>query len=180
MDEGKKKSNEALEWIRSIIAAIVIALVIKTFVFNTTYVLGNSMYPTLHERDRLFALKVPLYFNGPNRGDIIVLEAPDSPEKDYIKRVVGISGDTVEIEDGEVYLNGEVLEEDYLEGNPYTYIYNDSIWVVQEGDVFVLGDNREEGASKDSRYFGTISLDAVKGITDFRYYPIDDRFGKIE
>ena len=99
---------------------------------------------------------------------------------DYIKRVVGISGDTVEIEDGEVYLNGEVLEEDYLEGNPYTYIYNDSIWVVQEGDVFVLGDNREEGASKDSRYFGTISLDAVKGITDFRYYPIDDRFGKIE
>jgi signal peptidase I len=180
MDEGKKKNNEALEWIRSIIAAIVIALVIKTFVFNTTYVLGNSMYPTLHERDRLFALKVPLYFNGPSRGDIIVLEAPDSPEKDYIKRVVGISGDTVEIEDGEVYLNGEILEEDYLEGNPYTHIYNDSIWVVQEGEVFVLGDNREEGASKDSRYFGTISLDTVKGITDFRYYPIDDRFGKIE
>ena len=180
MEEEVKKKSEAIEWIRSIIAAIVIALAIKTFLFNTTYVLGNSMYPTLHERDRLFALKVPLYFNGPNRGDIIVLEAPDSPDKDYIKRVVGISGDTIEIEDGRVYLNGELLYEDYLQGDPYTHIYNESIWVVPEGEVFVLGDNREEGASKDSRYFGTISLDTVKGVTDFRYFPIDDRFGKIE
>lgn len=180
MEEGKKQKNEAVEWIRSIIAAVAIALIIKTFIFNTTYVLGNSMYPTLHERDRLFALKVPLYFHGPSRGDIIVLEAPDSPDKDYIKRVIGISGDTVEIDDGRVYLNGDLLIEDYLIGDPFTHIYNESIWVVQEGEVFVLGDNREEGASKDSRYFGTISLDTVKGITDFRYYPIDDRFGKIE
>lgn len=178
--ERKKEKSEAMEWVKSIVAAVAIALIIKTFIFNTTYVLGNSMYPTLHEQDRLFALKVPLYFHGPERGDVIVLEAPDSPGKDYIKRVVGISGDKIEIREGKVYLNDVLLVEDYLQGDHYTHTYQNNIWIVPEGDVFVLGDNRAEGASKDSRYFGTISLDKVKGITQFRYYPIDDRFGRIE
>ena len=62
----------------------------------------------------------------------------------------------------------------------YTHIYDDDSWIVPEGHVFVLGDNREEGASKDSRYFGTISLKTIKGITGFRYFPIDKRFGKID
>lgn len=137
------------------------------------------MYPTLHERDRLFAIKIPLYFSGPDRGDVIVLQAPDSIEKDYIKRVIGIEGDTVEIMDGKVFLNGEILVEDYIDSNAYTHIYNESSWTVAKEHVFVLGDNREEGASKDSRYFGCINIDSVKGITDFRYFPIDNRFGNI-
>lgn len=178
-EKGKEK-NEALDWVKSIVAAIAIALIIKTFVFNTTYVLGNSMYPTLHERDRLFALKVPLYFDGPEIGDVIVLEAPDSPKKDYIKRVIGVSGDKIQIDDGNVYVNDQLLQEDYIISDAYTHTYEENIWIVPEGEVFVLGDNREEGASKDSRYFGTISIEKVKGITGFRYFPIDDRFGKIE
>lgn len=178
--DKKREKSEAMEWVKSILAAIAIALIIKSFVFNTTYVLGNSMYPTLHEKDRLFAIKVPLYFHGPERGDVIVLEAPDSPGKDYIKRVVGISGDKIQILEGKVYVNEELIDEDYLEGDEYTHTYQENIWIVPEGDVFVLGDNRAEGASKDSRYFGTISLDKVKGVTEFRYYPIDDRFGRIE
>jgi len=180
VEETKKKKNEAMEWVKSIVFAIVIALIIKTFVFNTTYVLGNSMYPTLHEKDRLFALKIPLYFHGPSRGDVIVLEAPDNPTKDYIKRVVGIQGDKVEIIDGDVYVNDEIIQEDYLIGDPYTHTYIESSWVVGEDEVFVLGDNRDEGASKDSRYFGTINISKIKGVTEFRYYPIDNRFGKIE
>ena len=67
-DNNKNVKNEAIEWIKSILLAIVIAILIKTFIFNTTYVLGNSMYPTLHEKDRLFANKIPLYFSGPKRG----------------------------------------------------------------------------------------------------------------
>lgn len=176
-DEGKK--NETFEWIKSIGTAIIIAVLIKAFVFNTTYVLGNSMLPTLHEKDRLFALKVPLYFDGPKRGDVIVLEAPDTTNKDYIKRVVGIEGDKIEITDGKVYVNNKVLVEDYIDENAFTYIYNESSWVVGPGEVFVLGDNREEGASKDSRYFGTIAIDSIKGITGFRYFPFDNRFGSI-
>ncbi len=179
-ENTNKVKKEAIEWIKSILLAIAIAMFIKTFIFNTTYVLGNSMYPTLHERDRLFANKIPLYFSGPDRGDIVVLEAPDHPNKDYIKRVIGIGGDTVAIIDGKVYLNGELLEEDYIEKGAYTHVYSENYWEVPEGYVFVLGDNREEGASKDSRYFGCVPLESIKGIANFRYYPFNDRFGKIQ
>ncbi len=171
--------NEVLEWIKSIGIAVIVAVIIKTFIFNSTYVLGNSMYPTLLEKDRLFAVKVPLYFSGPDRGDVIVMEAPDNENKDYIKRVIGLGGDKVQIIDGKVYLNDELLVEDYIEEDSYTQVYYIDNWIVPEGQVFVLGDNRDEGASKDSRYFGCVSLDLVKGITGFRYFPINKRFGKI-
>lgn len=182
MDEDKNKNvkSEAFEWIKSILLAVAIALLIKSFVFNTTYVLGNSMYPTLQEKDRLFANKVPLYFSGPDRGEVVVLEAPDAPGKDYIKRVIGVAGDTVAIMDGGVYLNGELLEEDYIEEDTYTHVYDENYWEVDEDYVFVLGDNRNEGASKDSRYFGAVPVDSIKGITGFRYFPFNNRFGKIE
>jgi len=178
--EDKDLKSETIEWVKSIITAIVIAVLIKTFIFNTTYVLGNSMYPTLHEKDRLFANKISLYFSGPSRGDVIVLEAPDTPDKDYIKRVVGLENETVEIKDGNVYINGTILNEGYLKEDSYTHIYDDKTWEIPEGYIFVLGDNRLEGASKDSRYFGPVSLKTIKGITEFRYFPINKRFGKIK
>lgn len=178
--DKEKSSNETMEWIKSIVIAIAVAIFIKTFIFNSTYVLGNSMYPTLYEKDRLFAVKVPLYFKGPSRGDVVVLEAPDDDKKDYIKRVIGIAGDKVQIIDGNVYLNDVLLQEDYIEENSYTHVYDIDTWIVPEGELFVLGDNRAEGASKDSRYFGCVSLDSIKGITGFRYFPINKRFGKIK
>lgn len=181
MDEenNKDEKNEAMEWIKSILLAIVIALFIKTFIFNTTYVLGNSMYPTLHEKDRLFSNRISLYFSNPDRGDIVILKAPDVENKDYIKRVIGIPGDTVAIIDGKVYLNGNLLEEDYVEEDAYTETYGQNYWEVPEDHVFVLGDNRDGTASKDSRYFGCIPIKSIKGITSYRYFPFNDRFGKI-
>jgi len=176
----KDVKKEIMEWVKSIVLAVVIAVFVKAFIFNTTYVLGNSMYPTLHEKDRLFANKLVLYFKGPSRGDIVVLEAPDAPNKDYIKRVIGIGGDVVEIIDGKVYLNGSLLKEDYIEEGSYTHVYGQSKWIVPEGYVFVLGDNREEGASKDSRYFGCVPIRSIKGIANFRYFPFDGRFGKVK
>ena len=182
MGEKREKTTpktEIKEWIKSILTAIVLAFIIKTFIFNTTYVLGNAMSPTLHERDRLFAVKVPLYFSGPGRGDVVVLEAPDDPSKDYIKRVIGIEGDRIDIVDGIVFLNGEKLQEEYISQDAYTHIYYESSWLVGEDEVFLLGDNRNEGASKDSRYFGCVEIRSLKGITDFRYFPFNNRFGKI-
>lgn len=181
MEESKKdeNKNESIEWIKSIAAAILIAFFIKTFIFNTTYVLGNSMYPTLHEKDRLFANKISLYFSSLSKGDIVIIEAPDSPKKDYIKRIIALEGDTVEIKSGKVYVNGNLLEEDYLEKDSYTHVYDKGYWEIPEGHIFVLGDNRDEGASKDSRYFGYIPEESVKGITGFRYFPINNRFGKV-
>lgn len=178
--DDRKQRNELMEWIKSILFAVVIAFFLKSFVFNSTYVLGNSMYPTLEESDRLFAVKLNLYFRSPNRGEIVVLEAPDTENKDYIKRVIGIEGDLVQIIDGLVYLNGELLDEPYIEEGSYTHIYINNTWQVPEGELFVLGDNREDGASKDSRFFGTIPAESIKGITSFRYFPFNDRFGKID
>ncbi len=180
IDKETEEKSETIEWIKSIATAVVIAILIKSFIFNTTYVLGNSMFPTLQEKDRLFANKVSLYFSNPSRGDIVVLEAPDELKKDYIKRVIGVEGDTVEIRDGNVYLNGDILDEPYLDGDAYTHTYNETRWEIPEGNLFVLGDNRNPGASKDSRVFGYISTDSIKGITGFRYFPINDRFGKVE
>lgn len=177
--EKTTAKTEIREWVKSILTAIILAFIIKTFIFNTTYVLGNSMSPTLHEKDRLFAIKVPLYFSGPDRGDVVVLEAPDDPRKDYIKRVIGIEGDRVDIIEGKVYLNGEELGEDYIQDGAYTHIYYEDSWIVEEDEVFLLGDNRNEGASKDSRYFGCVKIESLKGITGFRYFPFDNRFGKI-
>ena len=147
MEEEKKEStkNEIMEWIKSIALAIIVAILIKTFIFNTTYVLGSSMHPTLNEKDRLFTNKLTLYFSKPDQGDIVILKAPDNPNKDYIKRVIGLPGDTVEIIDGKVYLNGEMLDENYLEEGAYTHTYDDSQWIVPEDQLFVLGDNREIG-----------------------------------
>lgn len=179
-NKDKESSGEVIEWIKSIVIAIVVAVLIKTFIFNSTYVLGNSMHPTLHEKDRLFAMKIPLYFSGPSRGDVVVISAPDDTNKDYIKRVIGIEGDKVEIVDGKVYLNRKILEEDYIEEGSYTQTYDEDTWIVPEGEIFVLGDNRADGASKDSRIFGTVSVDSIKGITEFRYYPLGDGFGKIK
>lgn len=171
--------REIWEWIKSIGLAIIIALLIKSFLFNTTYVIGSSMYPTLHEKDRLFTNKVGYYIGQPNRGDIVVLKAPDDPEKDYIKRVIAVGGDTVEIEQGKVYVNDKVIVEDYLEKGAYTYTYEISKWEIPKDYVFVLGDNRNKRASKDSRYFGVIKVDSVEGKAFFRYFPFDNRCGSL-
>ena len=172
--------DEGVEWLKSILIAFLIAFFIKTFIFNSTYVIGHSMAPTLYPKDRLFAQKIGLYLNKTSRGDIVVLKAPDEEGKDYIKRVIGLEGDLVEIKDGQVYVNGNLLVENYIEEGSYTHTYGIDQWLVPEGEVFVLGDNRAEGASKDSRVFGTVSLKNLKGITGFRYYPFNNRFGKLD
>lgn len=180
--ENEQKNNirkEIFEWLKSIAFAVIVAILIKTFLFNTTYVLGYSMYPTLYERDRLFTNKIAYKIGEPRHGDIVVLKAPDDPDKDYIKRVIGIAGDKVDIIDGKVYVNGEQYIEEYISDDSYTYSYEDSSWEVKKGYVFVLGDNRNKGASKDSRSLGLISINAIKGKASYRYFPFDSRFGSL-
>ncbi len=170
--------KEVIEWIKCILVSVLIALVIRTFVFNSTKVIGSSMYPTLEENDRLFSNKVVYFIGEPKRGDVVIIKAPDDPKKDYIKRVVGVAGDKIEIKDGSVYLNGEVIEEDYIEVGSFTDIYSEYSWEVPENHLFVLGDNRAPGASKDSRSFGIVKEDSVKGKASLRYYPFD-KFGTL-
>ncbi len=165
--------NSAMEWIKSILIALVLAFVIKTFLFNSTKVMGSSMQPTLHENDRIFVNKIVYVIKSPERGDIITLHAPDKENTEYIKRIIGLPGDKVSIEDGKVILNGNELKENYIDPDSYTDTHLDSEWTVPEGQVFVLGDNRAPGASKDSRVLGTIDEDEIVGRAGIRYFPFN-------
>lgn len=181
--EDNNKTNtanlEIIEWIKSIAISIIIATLINTFVFRITRVEGDSMNPTLRERDRLLSVKVSLYFDKPSRGDVVVFKIPNIENRRYIKRIIGIEGDKIEILDGKVYLNDELLIEEYIEKDIFTYTNQENLWLVPKDKAFVLGDNRHEGGSLDSRKFGTIPLDSIKGIANFRFFPFDKTFGKI-
>lgn len=180
MEDKKDVLREAKEWIFSILWAVVLAFLIKTFIFNTTYVVGISMEPTLYEGDRLFAQKVTLYFKPPEAGQIIIHESPIEEDKDYIKRVIAVEGDTVSIENGKVYVNSKELKESYIDDNIYTDFDYENIWQVPKDHIFVMGDNRHPGASTDGRVYGPIPVDTVKGIANFRFYPFDNRFGRLK
>lgn len=175
-EKNEKKSlfDEIMGWIMALVFAIILALFIKTYIFSTTLVDGSSMYPTLEHNDRLITLKLSLLFDDPDRGDIVIFESPLNPSDDYIKRVIAIEGDEVRIDDGSVYVNGKKLAETYIENGIKTQLENNlGYWHINEGMVFVLGDNRQFRKSTDSRVFGEISEDIIKGHAVFRYYPFN-------
>lgn len=171
MSDKRHLKNELFEWIIMIIVAIILAFVIRTFVVSTTLVSGPSMEPTLLTNDRLFVNRISFMVNNPKKGDIIEFHNPNNPSEDFIKRVIGLPGDTIEIKNNYIYVNDNLLEEDYTSSQGFTEFFNDSYWEVYDGEIFVLGDNRPN--SNDSRSFGKINDDSIVGIAFFRYFPFN-------
>jgi signal peptidase I len=176
-----------LEWLVVIVGAVVLALVIKTFLFQAFYIPSESMVPTLEIGDRVLVNKLSYRLHDINRGDIVVFERPPADQsgqeiEDLIKRVIGLPGDRLVIRDGQIYLNGQLLSEPYLpsgtrtENGPYEKCTEDRPCVIPEGTIWVMGDNR--GSSRDSRWFGPIRQDAVVGRAFFRIWPFG-RFGSL-
>ncbi len=163
-----QKKESAWGWIISIAIAVAIAVLVRTFVFEPIQVDGESMSPTLHSHQSLGVEKVTRYCGLPERGEIVIVHYPKSDDA-FVKRVIGLPGDTIEIKDSTVYLNGEPLDEDYVSAEPY----NDMPAVtVPEDSVFVMGDNRYN--SQDSRYVGSISKDAIIGRALFVIWPLNE------
>ncbi len=164
----KKVRKEIIEWIVTLVAAVAVALFINNFIIVNATVPSSSMEKTIMTNDRVIGLRLAYKNDDPERGDIIIFKFPDDEKILYIKRVIGLPGDTVEIHDGDVYLNGQVLDEPYItvetEGKfgPYT---------VPEGHYFMLGDNRNNSA--DSRYWKNTYLEREKivGKAVMRYWP---------
>ncbi|MCL6430176.1 MAG: signal peptidase I [Anaerolineae bacterium] len=154
------------EVLETVLPAMVIVLVINMFLAQATRVEGQSMEPSLHDNQRLIIEKVSYYVHPPRRGDIVVLKLPNHRSDALIKRVIGLPGETVEIRDGVVLINGEPLDEPYLNQSTYQGM---PPRVVPEGEVFVLGDNR--GFSNDSRAFGFVPFSDIVGRAWFRYWP---------
>lgn len=178
--ENKESIQEIiLDWVKTIAIALLIATFIKLFIMDATRVAGNSMLNTLHHNDMLMMNKIGKHFGDYDRGDIVILKAPDYANRLYVKRVVAVPGDTVKLKDEKIYINGEELVEPYTSVD-YTMPTSDKTeWMMLPNQYFVVGDNRMEGASNDSRNFGPIIKDEIVGHAFLRFYPFSD-FGLID
>jgi signal peptidase I len=162
----RSSTRNAIEWLVIIIGAVVVALVIKTFVVQAFRIPSDSMVPTLQDGDRVLVNKLSYDAHDLNRGDVVVFHRPpelvagEGDPEDLIKRVVGLPGETVSSRDGVVYIGDRRLEEPYLPEGTTTFNLDAPI-EVPEGHVLVLGDNR--GNSTDGRSFGPIPTDSVIG-----------------
>jgi signal peptidase I len=199
-EEEHKHKNPVVQFLGElpglIIMAFVLALLIKTFLVQAFFIPSGSMEPTLLPGDRVLVLKVPYYFHDPRRGDIIVFEDPDPTDQpdrgavggffhwmfeglgvqrpdneDFIKRVIGVPGDTVFAKDGQVFVNDQPIDEPYLTQKTADFAPVD----VPDDMLFVLGDNR--GNSQDSRFGLGIATKGSKGVG---FIPIDKVIGKAE
>lgn len=165
--------SELKEWLLTAVIVFVVMSILNIFVFNISMVKGQSMQPTLWEGERLFVNKISLRFVNPKHGDVIVLHDPSTgpSQKDYlVKRVIGIPGDIVEVRDHQLYVNGKIVDEPYID----TEIEDPDFaaLTVESGNYFVMGDNRHASASKDSRYFGSIPEDMIVGRADYIWWPL--------
>lgn len=161
--------TEVMSWIKTILLAAVLAGVVNSFLIVNAEVPTGSMEETIMAGDRILALRTSYWFDEPERGDVVVFRYPDDPTGQtlYVKRIIGEGGDTVQIEDGSVFVNGELLEEDYL---PELTQGNFGPYFVPEGSYFTMGDNRNH--SLDSRFWENkfVEEDEILGKVVLRYY----------
>jgi signal peptidase I len=164
------------DWVVVVGVALLVAIVVRTFLLAHFVVEGTSMYSTLDSGDRVFVNKLSYHLHDPNRGDVVVLhELTGAAERDLIKRVIGLPGDEIEMSNCEVRIDGALLQEPYLDPTVVTPgRCGDDIpaQVVDEGHVFVMGDNR--AGSQDSRALGQISFDDLVGRAFVVFWPRDD------
>lgn len=165
--------RELLEWLRTIVVALVIVLILHYFVFNLSTVEGHSMEPTLTEKEWLFINKFIYLVGSPKIGDVVILKHPLEDGGDVkllVKRVVGLPGDRIEIIDKHLYRNGELVDEPYTNSEIEDMNYGPEF--VAEGHYFVMGDNRHARASLDSRTFHAVSEKLIQGRAEFILWPL--------
>jgi signal peptidase I len=165
-------ARNAISWLRDLSVSVVIAIIVILFLYQPVKVEGTSMTPSLVNEERIFINKFVYRFGFSDivRGDTIVFWAPEDSSRSYIKRVIGIPGDVVEIVGGTVFLNGQRLEEPYISEDNRDRM-SMSRRVVEDGRYFVLGDHRN--SSNDSRSWGTVPRDAIYGKAVFVYWPLE-------
>ena len=162
-----------LSYIKVIVIAVILALFMRTFLFNIVRVQQTSMYPTVKPNDIILSSSLYRFKKDFKRGDIVVFKSP-SENKMLIKRIVGLPGEKVEIYDGSIYIDGKLLEEKYFKEKPYT-LSPTSEFEVQADELFVLGDNRSPDGSVDSRTFGPIKIKNIRSHPFYRIFPINSK-----
>jgi signal peptidase I len=170
-----RRTNWLIETVVTVALALALYFVIQAFVVQTYRVEGHSMDDTLNDGQHLLIDKLTPRFDDYSRGDVVVLHPPDEPEDStpFIKRVIGVAGDHLELRDGSVWVDGVQLDEPYVAPGAITEPLrdNEDTWDVGPGEVFVMGDNRED--SLDSRDFGVVQTSEIIGRAWLRFWPLD-------
>jgi signal peptidase I len=167
--------RELRSWTRDLAVALGLALVIIIFLYQPVKVEGTSMAPLLSDQERIFINKFIYRFEPIERGDVVVFWYPLDRSKSFIKRVIGLPGDTIEIQSGRLFVNGKELQEPYV---PASYLDGSSLLprVLPPNNYFVMGDHRD--SSNDSRMFGSVPRQYIYGKAVFAYWPVD-HFGSL-
>ncbi|HHV71704.1 MAG TPA: signal peptidase I [Clostridia bacterium] len=170
MEKELEPRETVWDWIRTLIFAAVIAYLISHFVIGVVLVPTGSMIPTINIQDRILSNRFIYHFREIRRGEIVLFYAPDKPGMIYVKRVIGLPGDEVVIKDGNLFINGQEIQEDYL-NEPMRGDFGP--YLVPEGHYFMLGDNRN--SSNDSRFWDNkyVSKDKIIGKAFFRIFPLN-------
>ena len=172
IEEEEQQPSRLLAFLKELVETVVLALVLFLVINLLTArvrVDGPSMEPSYQHNNRVVVSKVSYWFGDIERGDVIVFPAPPNPNEDYIKRVIGLPGDVIKVENGSVLVNGETINEPYINAPP---ISNMRETQVPEDMVFVMGDNRN--VSSDSRSWGPLLIDDIIGKAVFVYWPLGE------
>lgn len=167
---GHRKSHIAKGWVLTVLFAIIITLALNVFVFGIVMVDGDSMTPTLDSNQRVVVDKVSRYFSLPGRGQIVVVNYPNMPGN-YVKRLIGLPGDIIEIKNNVVYINGSPIQENYIPAGQT--IANVAQTAIPVGTIFVIGDNRSVSLDSRSPQIGPISIDNLLGNALLVIWPPD-------
>lgn len=168
-ERGKGQKSSFIEILESVVIAVVLAALIRIFIFSPFYIPSGSMEPTLQIGDRIIVSKLNYYFEEPSRGDIMVFRFPLDPSRDFVKRVIACGGETVAVRNSQLYINGKPVDEDYLPGDLQFPDFGPV--KVPEGSYFVMGDNRNN--SDDSRRWGPVPQEYIVGKAIFIYWPLN-------
>lgn len=160
--------KEAKEWISALLMAVVFGVILTQFIIVSAVVPTGSMEDTIQPGDRIIGWRLNYLFSDPQRGDIVIFKYPDDEKKLYVKRVLGLPGDTLEVKSGVVYINNQPLDEPYIKEPPFE---DGGPWTVPEDSYFMMGDNRNH--SHDSRFWQNtfVAEDKILGKVIFRYWP---------
>jgi len=170
MADTKRKRNEWIEWGKAIFIAILLAFILRSFIFATSIVEGDSMMPALEDGERIIFNKFVYIVGHPKRGDIVIIQ---SSEKNYVKRVIGLPNETIEMRNHELYINDQKQSSSYVDDNLTKLTGNFGPVTIPEDSYFVMGDNRP--ISKDSRNgLGFIDRSDIVGRSEFVIFPFHD------
>lgn len=177
----KKIGTFIYETIQSIVIFLSLFVFIYFFAAQPHQVQGDSMLPNFTNNEYILTDKVTYRFGEPQRGDVVVFKAPNNPRRDYIKRVIALPGETIKLQDNQIFIDEQPLTENYLDSSERItggfYLKNNGTASMQEGEYFVLGDNRDQ--SQDSRTWGAIEKNEIVGKVFFRYWP-PTAIGKVQ